>query len=84
MIVDPDNNDREQQITTLVDRFVVALDAGDLATAKSLFPRRVLSAPVAVADGARLRLTAPAAHLQFVDDQFGAHVISDRPAHNHA
>jgi hypothetical protein len=46
-------------------------------------PRRVLSAPVAVADRAWWRLASPTRHLQRVDDQFGTHVISDRPAHDH-
>jgi hypothetical protein len=35
---------------------------------------------VAVDHGAELGATAPAGHLQGVDDQLGSHVIGDRPA----
>lgn len=43
-----------------------------------------LAAPVGVDHGPGLRAAPPDRHLQGVDDQFGAHVVRDRPAHDFA
>lgn len=44
-------------------------------------PGRVLGASIRVDDGA-IRAELPAGHLLGVDDQFGADVVGDRPAHD--
>jgi hypothetical protein len=43
-----------------------------------------LAAAVGMQDGSGFGAAAPDRHLQGVDDQFGAHVIGDRPAHDAA
>ena len=44
--------------------------------------RGVLRPAVGVDDGAGLRTASPRSHLQGVEDQLGAHVVRDRPAHD--
>jgi len=55
----------------------VRLGAGGART-----PRKCI-ALVAMTDRARRRSPSPTRHLQGIDDQVGARVVGDRPAHNH-
>jgi len=53
-----------------------------LGAAGARTPRKCI-ALVAMTDRARRRSPSPTRHLQGIDDQVGARVVGDRPAHNH-
>lgn len=75
-----DQNDSMRALSTLPDPSHGSEEAGG-AQPVTEHPGRVLRAPVGVDDGA-IRAALPAGHLQGIDDQFGADVVGDRPAHD--
>ena len=79
-----DQNDSTRALSTLEATRPSGAEQAPGPEAVAEEPRRVSRAPVRVHDRAGLGSALPAGHLQGVDDELGADVVRDRPAHDTA
>ena len=75
--------DQNDSIIALSTEATRPIEPGSLAWRGRCPNARTCIALVAMTDRARRRSPSSTRHLQGIDDQVGARVVGDRPAHNH-